>query len=206
MIAAVNRVHPIGGSAAINGMVTTTGWASASGPGEYPCPQCSRTYRWKDPLGFVRTTQRRRKCGQYFCHCGKAYRYLDSLYKHQKWECGKDPQFQCPHCPHRSKRRSNLGIHMRRRHPDFEINWEGAWPGNYANAANDISQESLSGAQYRCGCGNSYRYERNLKMHQKRECGKEPSIICPHCSYRSKQKSHMKRHIRCKHGVLSATI
>ncbi|KAJ1529438.1 hypothetical protein ONE63_006216 [Megalurothrips usitatus] len=36
-------------------------------------------------------------------------------------------------------------------------------------------------------------------MHQKRECGKEPSFSCPHCPYRSKQKSHMKRHVRCKH-------
>lgn len=85
------------------------------------------------------------------------------------------------------------------------------WPRGGASAPLQPLQplqavEQGRGAAFQCGCGNTYRYERNLKMHQKRECGKEPSFACPHCPYRSKQKSHMKRHVRCKHGDTSTVL
>ena len=52
-------------------------------PGAYPCPQCGKVYRWRGNLNL-----------------------------HLRQECGKEPQFQCPHCPHRSKQKSNLKTHI----------------------------------------------------------------------------------------------
>jgi uncharacterized C2H2 Zn-finger protein len=49
--------------------------------------------------------------------CGKIYRWKKSLYNHVKLECGKEPQFQCPHCPHRAKLNWNLQKHIRLKHP-----------------------------------------------------------------------------------------
>jgi len=57
------------------------------GPGDFPCPQCNRRYRWKG-----------------------------SLAQHLRLECGKEPQFHCPYCPHRTKHKGNLNIHILGRH------------------------------------------------------------------------------------------
>lgn len=48
--------------------------------------------------------------------CGKSYRWKNSLYTHVRLECGKEPQFQCPFCPHRAKLKGNLQKHMRLKH------------------------------------------------------------------------------------------
>lgn len=50
-------------------------------------------------------------------NCGKVYRWKKSLYNHVKLECGKEPQFQCPYCPHRAKLNWNLQKHIRLKHP-----------------------------------------------------------------------------------------
>ena len=48
-------------------------------------------------------------------------------------------------------------------------------------------------------CGNSYKYKQGLFLHQKHECGKEPKLQCPHCSYKAKQKGSVKSHIFLRH-------
>ena len=48
--------------------------------------------------------------------CGKVFKWKANLYQHRKLECGKEPQFQCPHCHHRSKRRADLVRHISTRH------------------------------------------------------------------------------------------
>lgn len=55
--------------------------------------------------------------GPFDClQCGKTYRYKESLYTHQKYECGKEPQFQCPHCPYKAKQKGSLKSHIIVRH------------------------------------------------------------------------------------------
>jgi hypothetical protein len=49
--------------------------------------------------------------------CGKMYQWKESLYNHEKLECGKEPQFKCLHCPYRSKLKWNLQTHIKRKHP-----------------------------------------------------------------------------------------
>lgn len=46
--------------------------------------------------------------------CGRGYSYKENLYRHRKYECGKEPQFYCPLCPHKSKLKSNMHKHVRR--------------------------------------------------------------------------------------------
>lgn len=65
-----------------------------------------KTSRAKDqrPEGF--------RCGD----CGKYFSWRQSLYQHRR-ECGKEPQFECSFCGHRTKRRRNLRAHILRVHP-----------------------------------------------------------------------------------------
>ena len=48
--------------------------------------------------------------------CGKNYIHRSSLARHQSLECGKEPQFQCPYCPKKSKLKSNLKQHIILKH------------------------------------------------------------------------------------------
>lgn len=48
--------------------------------------------------------------------CGKMYRRSRSLWRHQKFECGKDPQFLCSSCPAKFYQKSNLKLHFVTKH------------------------------------------------------------------------------------------
>lgn len=77
--------------------------------------------------------------GQFVCgRCGRSYMRKDSLQRHVHWECGKEPQFQCPFCPQRCKRKAHWIRHIDRQHrkmagqmkaylfsymPKIEIDW-----------------------------------------------------------------------------------
>lgn len=55
--------------------------------------------------------------GQFTCaRCGRSYMRKDSLQRHMHWECGKEPQFKCPFCPQRCKRKAHWLRHIRRQH------------------------------------------------------------------------------------------
>lgn len=50
------------------------------------------------------------------CTCGRLYKNKDTMIRHQRYECGKEPQFPCPHCPYRGKRKEHLQAHMINKH------------------------------------------------------------------------------------------
>jgi len=50
--------------------------------------------------------------------CGKVYNYNRNLLAHRKYQCGKEPQFSCPHCGIKMRQRQHLRIHIRRKHPE----------------------------------------------------------------------------------------
>lgn len=54
--------------------------------------------------------------GRFICDCGKTYKEERYMRYHRKWECGKLPTFQCPHCGYSAKRRNSLKQHLERRH------------------------------------------------------------------------------------------
>lgn len=59
--------------------------------------------------------------------CGRMYKLKSSLRNHQKWECGKEPQFQCPYCVYRAKQKMHIGRHMERMHKEkfFKVESDG---------------------------------------------------------------------------------
>ncbi|KAL0270809.1 UNVERIFIED_CONTAM: hypothetical protein PYX00_008100 [Menopon gallinae] len=54
------------------------------------------------------------ECGR----CGRRYKLKSSLRNHQKWECGKEPRFQCPYCVYRAKQKMHVERHIERMHKD----------------------------------------------------------------------------------------
>lgn len=57
--------------------------------------------------------------------CGKKYLSKTSLSLHTRLECGKEPQFQCPHCRRRFHQGGSLNRHVRTLHPNEPISREG---------------------------------------------------------------------------------
>lgn len=53
-------------------------------------------------------------------HCGKEYRWKSTLRRHENVECGdKAPSYECPYCDYKAKQRGNLGVHVRKHHPNL---------------------------------------------------------------------------------------
>lgn len=57
--------------------------------------------------------------GRFKCACGKSYKEERYRRYHRKWECGKLPTFNCPHCSYSAKRKNSLKQHVERRHFDI---------------------------------------------------------------------------------------
>lgn len=53
--------------------------------------------------------------------CGRVYKLKSSLRNHQKWECGKEPQFECLYCPYKAKQKMHMMRHMERMHNNIEL-------------------------------------------------------------------------------------
>lgn len=49
---------------------------------------------------------------KFICPCGRTYKSKGSMTDHQRWECGKDPTFQCPYCEYCAKRKKHLRRHV----------------------------------------------------------------------------------------------
>lgn len=55
--------------------------------------------------------------GPFYCpRCNNHYMWKKNLMRHMKLECGKEPSFQCPICPLRTKHKSSLLGHIRNKH------------------------------------------------------------------------------------------
>ncbi|KAJ1529434.1 hypothetical protein ONE63_006212 [Megalurothrips usitatus] len=63
----------------------------------------------RSPAAGTAAVRRRLACPK----CGKSYRWKDSLRRHQRVECGKEPQHCCPYCLYRFKHRFHLNAHIR---------------------------------------------------------------------------------------------
>lgn len=54
-------------------------------------------------------------------------------------------------------------------------------------------------------CGRTYRHQSSLCYH-KRECGKEPTLQCPYCPYKTKQTRSLKLHFLMRHSSLPGCV
>lgn len=84
--------------------------------------------------------------------CGRLYKLKSSLRNHQKWECGKEPQFQCQFCPYKAKQKMHIGRHLERMHKDLtQLQFNEATTGggvsghmSMADAAEMMMEQPLS--------------------------------------------------------------
>ncbi|KAK6617130.1 hypothetical protein RUM43_014732 [Polyplax serrata] len=55
-------------------------------------------------------------------NCERVYKNKDSLGRHLKWECGKEPSFPCSRCPYKARYKADLLRHEKTRHLKREAN------------------------------------------------------------------------------------
>nr|CAI5865332.1 unnamed protein product [Callosobruchus analis] len=165
----------------------------------FPCQYCLKWFHTKSNrkahtlrMHAIKTSGNREKqkyneiadIGVYRCdRCGKLYKHKNTLNRHKKYECGKEPMFGCQFCSRTFHQKSNLKSHILTTHVYLY----------YPIMSTDLLEK------FRCPrCGTEYRQRRNLTSHMK-ECGQAPSRQCPYCDYRGRRKNQIKRHIFNKH-------
>lgn len=62
--------------------------------------------------------QNGRQKSSFHCECGKTYPRYTSLWNHKRYRCGKQPQFSCSFCDHRTWHKCNLKTHVAAKHPE----------------------------------------------------------------------------------------
>lgn len=92
---------------------------------QFKCPTCDYRCSRKTDLQthvFHRHERPKDAVGSHRCpKCDKAYHHRHSMLSHLRHECGIDPQFKCPFCPHRCKLKTNLDKHLLRRHSNIQL-------------------------------------------------------------------------------------
>lgn len=59
--------------------------------------------------------------GKFVCNCGRLYKRKYDMARHQRIECGKEPQIMCNLCPYKAKRRSHLISHFKYKHKTYTL-------------------------------------------------------------------------------------
>ncbi|XP_015178592.1 PREDICTED: zinc finger protein interacting with ribonucleoprotein K-like [Polistes dominula] len=60
---------------------------------------------------------KKRSTSRHVCSkCHKSYAFFTSLWRHQNYECGIEPQFNCPICAAKFAQKSNLDRHVKHKH------------------------------------------------------------------------------------------
>ncbi|KAG8308239.1 hypothetical protein J6590_002324 [Homalodisca vitripennis] len=122
--------------------------------------------------------------GAYPCECGKVYSLKNSLWYHKRYNCGRDPEFSCSFCSHRTHLKSNFKRHLLLKHPG----------------------ELLQGSDKLVCCGRKYSSYGSMWTHKKYYCGKPPMFVCNYCNHRFHQKTHFKFHMITKHKGLDPQL
>ncbi|XP_071634198.1 longitudinals lacking protein, isoforms N/O/W/X/Y-like [Temnothorax longispinosus] len=158
--------------------------------------------------------------GRFACaRCGRSYARKNTLQRHEQWECGKEPQFKCPFCPQRCKRKTHWQRHIRRAKENRSLSDLIEKEEESMNLSMQTQENTLRirpftelkiskvwnyvdkhvGCFACSRCGRSYKWKTSLQRHERLECGKEPQFKCPFCPQRCKRKEHWQHHIRKWH-------
>ncbi|XP_058796155.1 zinc finger protein 761-like [Phymastichus coffea] len=106
--------------------------------------------------------------------CGKTYVHDFTLRRHMRYECGKPARFCCHYCPHRSKYKANVQQHILQLHKGEPLPSERHHPNILAKRRKFPGPNN-----FKCiKCGKSYNHVKNLKRHEKYECGMPPKFEC----------------------------
>ncbi|XP_034250887.1 longitudinals lacking protein, isoforms A/B/D/L-like [Thrips palmi] len=153
----------------------------------------------------------------YRCNkCDRAYYHTQSLMRHRKVECGKQPQVSCPHCPYRCKQKADMKKHINRDAGDADwyreayrqglesgLHGLGAEPDPGAEFGAELGAELMPGTEpsadsrFVCSsCLKRYRDYNSLWKHVKFVCGNSfARYQCPLCMVRCKRRDTMRRHM-----------
>ncbi|XP_032662880.1 zinc finger protein 2-like [Odontomachus brunneus] len=133
-----------------------------------------------------------KRLGRHLCTaCGKEYRWMQSLIRHEREECGKDPQHSCPLCNTKIRHKWMLKKHLVNVHKWTSPN--GRIKSNYHRRYR---------GEYVCDdCGKQYTWKPSLTRHRREECGKEPQFRCLMCNARTRRSSQMKQHMLYAHNM-----
>ncbi|XP_039284607.1 zinc finger protein 2-like [Nilaparvata lugens] len=114
--------------------------------------------------------------------CGRSYKWRQSLERHLKHECGKDPVYSCLQCKFQAKHKTSLQRHFESFHA------------------------ACLSTQPQCNfCGRSYKWRQSLERHLKHECGKDPVYSCSQCKFQAKHKTSLQRHFLSFHAACLST-
>ena len=88
-----------------------------------------KSYRWKlSNLGSISSAAVQPESEKYIeemlhvcSSCGKRYKWMDSLRRHKRVECGKIANTGCPYCHYRTKHRSNMYLHIKTQHKGQKV-------------------------------------------------------------------------------------
>ena len=60
--------------------------------------------------------------GKFLCpKCPSKFSHRNSLNRHFRYECGKEPSFKCPYCNYAGKRAANIYRHVRAINPKYPV-------------------------------------------------------------------------------------
>uniref|UniRef100_A0A1B0CV31 C2H2-type domain-containing protein n=1 Tax=Lutzomyia longipalpis TaxID=7200 RepID=A0A1B0CV31_LUTLO len=131
--------------------------------------------------------RRRYPCPQ----CGTRFTLSKNMKRHYRYECGKEPQYQCSYCAVKFKRNNQL--------QDFGPSGDRVYVLASETHLNEISGHDRM-YQHTCPrCQKMYTYKKNLQRHLKFECGVEPMEQCRLCSYVTRYRHSLKSHMNLKH-------
>ncbi|XP_020288351.1 zinc finger protein 629-like [Pseudomyrmex gracilis] len=115
--------------------------------------------------------------------CGKGYQHRGTLLRHTRHECGKEPQFKCPYCLHRTKQRGMVAW------LSYQTQMTNQQKVAYSLSAKEgafrrSKYVDRNPGSFKCPkCGKNYRWLRNMRNHLRIECGKDPTKCCPYCPH-----------------------
>lgn len=65
---------------------------------------------------------------------------------------------------------------------------------------NMLNRRVIASNPFECSnCGRRYKHRKSLHVHITKECGKTPSLSCPHCPFITYRKYNINKHITNKH-------
>ncbi|KYN32072.1 Zinc finger protein 90, partial [Trachymyrmex septentrionalis] len=126
-----------------------------------------------------------KRLGRHFCSkCGKEYKWMQSLVRHEREECGKDPQYSCYICGAKIRHKWVLKKHMINVHRNDD--------GSYRLQ----NYHRRYRGKYTCdACGKEYTWKPSLTRHKREDCGKKQHYPCPVCNATLRRSRQLKLHL-----------
>nr|CAH7727051.1 unnamed protein product [Callosobruchus chinensis] len=143
----------------------------------------------------------RDRSGGFVCSdCGRNYKLKSSLRNHQKWECGKEPQFKCPYCSYRAKQKMHMSRHLERMHKELDFS---NMRYEMKKSESKDTDRILSPEEDKIMCPKcGKKYPRlQLLTHVQFECGKQAVLQCPLCPRKCKRDDILQSHLRNIHRI-----